>query len=86
MLLLQSKSQSRLYQSKAVHESEAAVLIPAVQASTAGKAPKQRAAVMSPPASPARRVPVKRSPAKMAQAAAETLHDKAGEVGAACSL
>lgn len=85
-VLLQSKSQSRLYQSKAVHESEAAVLIPAVQASAAGKAPKQQATVVSPPASPARRILVNESPAKMAQVAAEMLHDKAGEVRGACSL
>ncbi|KAL3139148.1 hypothetical protein ABBQ32_005933 [Trebouxia sp. C0010 RCD-2024] len=84
--LKQSKSQSRLYQSKAVHESEAAVLIPAVQASAAGKAPKQQATVVSPPASPARRILVNESPAKMAQVAAEMLHDKAGEVRGACSL
>lgn len=84
MLPLQSKSQSRLYQTKAVHESEAAGLIPAGPASTAGKAAKQQATAVSPLASPARRIPVKESPAEMVQAAAETMQQKSGEVRVAC--
>ena len=82
--LLQSKSQSRLYQTRAVLESDATALIPAVQASAAGKlkAPRLQATALSPVASPARRAAVSGSPSRKALAAAETLQvqEKAGEV------
>lgn len=63
-------------------ESNATALIPAVQASTAGKAPKQQAIALSPMASPARRIAATVSPRKKVLAATETLHvqEKAAEV------
>ena len=63
-------------------ESDATALIPAVQASTAGKAPRQQATALSPVASPARKTAVNGSPKKKMLAAAETLQvqEQAGEV------
>lgn len=86
--LLQSKSQSRLYQTRAVLESDATALIPAVQASTTGKAPRLQATALSPVASPARRTIVSGSPSRKVLSAAETLQmqEKAGEVASRAVL
>lgn len=66
-------------------ESDATALIPAVQASTVGKAPRQQATALSPVASPARRTVINGSPKNKVLAAAETLQvqEKAGEVTSA---
>lgn len=72
----QSRSQSRLYQSKPPPEAEAAALIAAVQPSTTNKVGRLQAAV-TPAGSPARAAARVRSPQRCTAAAGGTKQNKA---------